>query len=426
MAERRSKQELRQERSKRAASGLKKSYVDEDVLTLARRRVAELYDRFDTVSVQFSGGKDSTVCLQLCAEEAERRGARMHVVHLDEECVPYQTEAYVRRTMEEMRRRFGDRSVFRWLCLPVQHRNACSAREPYWYPWDPERRELWVRPVPAEAETVERHPKLRRGMSWPQYAGYVYDPVTDGTVAQVLGIRGDESMTRLHAVTQRREDNWLQRVGGSAEAGHPFKWQRKAYPIYDWTTQDVWTAPARFGWDYNEAYDLFEMAGIPHKAQRLAPPYGEEPMGQLWMWQECFPEIWDGMCRRVEGAATAARYSRTGLYNFGERPVRDERSWQERIAEEIAKWPDQYREKVKEQTRFYITYHYAATNDPLLDVPHPATGVSWPFIFTVAQRGDLKERMRPRLLAERRSNRAQRYPEEFEKWKQRRSVRSPA
>ncbi|EHL5833719.1 DUF3440 domain-containing protein [Salmonella enterica] len=43
-----------------------------------------------------------------------------------------------------------------------------------------------------------------------------------------------------------------------------------AYPIYDWCTDDIWTANARFGWDYNQLYDLFYYAGVPLHLMRVA------------------------------------------------------------------------------------------------------------------------------------------------------------
>ena len=49
----------------------KKLTVDVDVLTLARARVIRAFERFDTVAVSFSGGKDSTACLNLVLEEAK-------------------------------------------------------------------------------------------------------------------------------------------------------------------------------------------------------------------------------------------------------------------------------------------------------------------------------------------------------------------
>lgn len=41
-----------------------------------------------------------------------------------------------------------------WYCLPLRHRNACSRRHPWWWPWAPEAEDRWCRPLPAEALTT--------------------------------------------------------------------------------------------------------------------------------------------------------------------------------------------------------------------------------------------------------------------------------
>src|SRR5207245_8992814 len=98
---------------------------------------------------------------------------------------------------------------------------------------------------------------------------------------------------------------------------HQFPHITHADPIYDWTHDDVWLAPDRFGWDYNRAYDLMSKAGIPVSQQRCAPPFGEQPIRRLWSYKQCWPELWAKMVDRVPGAATAARYANTTLYGYG-------------------------------------------------------------------------------------------------------------
>ena len=48
----------------------KKRDIDKDVYTLALERINRTYDIFDNVVVMFSGGKDSTVCLNLTLQVA--------------------------------------------------------------------------------------------------------------------------------------------------------------------------------------------------------------------------------------------------------------------------------------------------------------------------------------------------------------------
>ncbi len=365
-----------------------KQFLGVSVHEAALERIRTAYELFDHVFVGFSGGKDSTVVLNLTVEVARALGKLpVRAVFYDEECISYETEAYVRRTggLSEI--------ALEWYCLPVRHRNGCSKDSPFWWPWAPELRDRWVRPLPPEAlVTLEGFPvePADKRPSIPESNRLLAPYSRYGRAALVMGIRAQESMTRRRAVSNKREDNWLVPITTSLS---------KAYPIYDWRTQDVWTAPARLGWDYNGAYDVMEMAGISHPGQRLAPPFGEEPMGLLWMWSVCFPELWDRMCERVPGAAAAARYARTELYSYGEvTSPADEESWQEHIGKLIEKHPPDVRATVARNVRSKIRLHYRKTTDPILPTaPHPLSGVSWRSLAVLAERADLKARRTSQL-----------------------------
>lgn len=59
----------------------KKKIIDKNVHELALERIRTAYDRFDTIAVMFSGGKDSTACLNLVLEVAKERGIKKVPVH---------------------------------------------------------------------------------------------------------------------------------------------------------------------------------------------------------------------------------------------------------------------------------------------------------------------------------------------------------
>jgi predicted phosphoadenosine phosphosulfate sulfurtransferase len=373
----------------------KRVVVEENVYELARQRMVDIFDRFDTVSVSFSGGKDSTACLHLAYEEAARRGRLpLDVVFFDEEAIPYQTEEYVRRVSQ------WPGISLRWFCLPVEHRNACSRESPYWYPWAPEAADKWVRPLPPEAITTLAgfdHLTPANRMSIPDMCGLLYDPAIHGNVGMILGIRAQESFYRLRALLKKRHDNYFMMALGPTAKGNLWK----VYPIYDWKTEDVWTAPDKFGWDYNRGYDVLEQLGVPQSMQRCSPAYGEEPLQKLWTYHAAFPEIWDRMATRVPGANTAAKYALTELYSYGstlEKPA--EWTWEEFLLHWVKKFEPEARKVVAANLRKYITEHYKKTSDPIVEeARHPRTGVSWKYLTMIAMRGDFKRRRRPQLIA---------------------------
>lgn len=366
-----------------------------NVWEAALDRTRSAFKQFDHIVVAFSGGKDSTVVLNLALIVAEELGMLpIHVMHYDEEAIPFETEDYVRRVSED------PRVNLEWYCLPVQHRNACSREEPHWWPWAPEAKELWCRPLPPEAitelEGFPINPPDSRP-SMPLSTGLVTPTARYGTVGQLMGIRADESLTRRRAVGNAREENWI--IPGY-DVGPNI---HKVYPIYDWTTADVWTAPAEFGWDTNFAYDLMEMAGIPQPTQRCAPPYGEQPMRGLWSFKCCFPDLWEKMCQRVPGASTAALYARTGLYSYGEVAEPEPgQTWQEMIRVRLEKEEDEaIRTWIANRVSNYIRYHYRQTTEPLVSAGHPKSGVGWIWLYKMVDRGDLKERSWPEYGAPR-------------------------
>jgi len=364
--------------------------LDEDVYTLALQRMLHVFENFDDVMVMFSGGKDSTavlqVALQVLAEHPELdRHLPLRVVFYDEEAIPQETADYVERVSKR------PDVALDWLCLPIQHRNACSRRSPYWYPWAPEARDLWCRELPAEAITewpgFPTEPPEKR-ISMPE-ANLLLARADRPNTAIVMGIRAQESLTRRRAVTRKLGgENWLIDVGDGIT---------KAYPIYDWTTEDVWTAPDELGWDYNRAYDHMAMAGVSPPMQRCSPAFGEEPLQKLWTYASCFPDVWSKMVYRVPGVGSAARYALTELYSYHGRPDKPAgMSWEDFIRHYLSKHNQPERGQIAERISAVIRNHYRKTTGPLVDsAPHPETGVSWSFLLMLAMRGDFKQRKQP-------------------------------
>jgi len=213
----------------------------------------------------------------------------------------------------------------------------------------------------------------------------------------VMGIRGQESMIRQRAVSVKKEENYLIHfTDGTLNKGNVWK----IYPIYDWQTEDVWTAPNLFGWDYNHAYDVMEANGLSHAQQRCSPAYGEEPMQGFYRFKSCFPEVWDKMSMRVPGANTAFLYARSELYGFGDFARKpDNVTWEEHILHYVQKFSLHEQSLVAKNVRTVIREHYGKTSDPILvEIDHPVSGISWKRILNIAMRGDFKRRRTKNMI----------------------------
>ena len=365
--------------------------TDEDVWELAVRRARQLYETYDHVAVSFSGGKDSTATLHAvlaAAHEKPEERLPLRVIFWDEECIPPDTVEYVRRVSQR------DDVDLEWYCVPIACGNACNRREPFWYPWAPEDKDKWVRELPPEAITEipgydSTNPKHRE--THHDVMGLLFPPEKYGESVQVLGIRAQESLRRLQAVNRRENDNWIIQSREKLMLGPLWK----AYPIYDWKTEDVWTAPALFNWDYNKAYDKQEMLGVAPSQQRMGPPFGQEPMRILGIWHACWPELWDKMVYRVPGAATAARYSTTELYSSGSYPIKpDGITWPEYLVQLLAKRsPDEQRQLGNRMQSFIKTHMKKTGGLPISESAyHPDSGCSWDFLAMICDRGDRMHR----------------------------------
>lgn len=358
----------------------KKQPVNKSTIDLTLERFEYLYDKFDTVAVSFSGGKDSTAVLNCAIKVAtEKKRLPVHVFTFDEEAIPPETVEY----MDRVRQR--DDVLFRWFCVPIEHRNACSTTQPYWYCWAPEDKHKWCRELPDSAITEIPGGK-RAGI--PDYIPWIFGKES-GTVANCMGIRTQESMTRYRHIATKK--------GGAAfimPGKPPSKHIQNCYPIYDWTTEDVWLAPERFGWDYNHAYDVMAKMGTPLSLQRCCPPFGEQPLRGLWKFKQCWPSLWAKMVERVHGAATAARYANTELYGVGvsEDDLPEGKTWREFTMNALANLTPESRREAADAIAGCISSHNKRTNSRPIpdDEPDPQSGFCWKTLYIAAKVGGNK------------------------------------
>jgi predicted phosphoadenosine phosphosulfate sulfurtransferase len=358
----------------------KKKYQETNVLTEAIERMRYLYDSFDNVEIGFSGGKDSTVVLNIAIKIAKEKNKLPVVANFyDEEAIHPTTIEYVERVKNNPDVRLN------WYCLEFKHRNASSNDEPYWYTWDKEKEKLWVRERPIDA--IVEHKKFYKGLSFQEFTSLRADKSV-GTTVDVTGVRTQESLRRHMAVSRKVNDNYISRYGHFAIA----------HPIYDWSSQDVWKLVHEWDLDYNKTYDIFNKTELNGKflTQRVCPPFGEEPLRGLWIYAECFPELWHKMINRVAGVATAWRYANTELYGVGGIQKPDNLTWKEYIKYIVDTYSGKEKTYVIENVNYYIKLHQSRAKDSIHDIEaSPLTGISYRWLCKIAHKGDFKGRQMP-------------------------------
>ena len=165
--------------------------LDADVFSAATERMRHVFDAYDKVVVSYSGGKDSTCCLEVTIEAAREAGTLpVDVLFCDEEVLYPETEEMVERTMER------PEVNLKWVCAPVHYWDASSNEEPHWWTWDPAKRDVWVREPPPFAIRIDqevKHPLPASVMR------ILYGP-ENGRVASVIGLMGYESRPRMYGL----------------------------------------------------------------------------------------------------------------------------------------------------------------------------------------------------------------------------------
>jgi predicted phosphoadenosine phosphosulfate sulfurtransferase len=267
-------------------------FLDMTCVDAARERIRHVYDTFDTVCVQFSGGKDSTAVLLLAKEVHEERGlGPVKVIFRDEEMVSPTVVEYVEYIREQP---WVD---MEWYCLPMGQEVWILGRREYALLWSPMREAdgRLVRPFPEWAIRAEDF-GLDPSEPLPESVDYYTMQGKKGMTAFLTGVRANESMIRYRSCVQKLHENYIVQ---------PYKLKKSiplrfAKPIYDWTTNDVLKfITVEHGAPYCEYYDLAAMTksnsrvGIPlHSVaiRRIGDVVATEPEFYDRL-IECFPDV---------------------------------------------------------------------------------------------------------------------------------------
>lgn len=286
-----------------------------NVLEAAQERIRFVFDNFEHVVVSFSGGKDSTVMTHLALDEAKSRGRKVVLFFLDWECQFTHTIDHVRAMFEF----YSDNIIPMWVAVPIKTWNGCSQFEPEWTAWDEERRGLWVREKDKlSISDSTMFPFYKPNMMFEEFTPAMARWIAgEKSCANLIGIRTLESLNRYRSIALTEKKMF----DGKSWTTFIDKQIWNAYPIYDWSVEDIWTYCYRFNKPYNKLYDRMHQAGMTVHQMRIDEPFGDTQRRGLWLYQVVEPALWAKMCARVAGCNTGGLYSNEKGNVLGNRSV---------------------------------------------------------------------------------------------------------
>lgn len=272
-----------------------KIYLKQTVLEAAKDRIRWLFREFPNVYVNFSGGKDSTVVMNLTLEVAAEMGRLpVNVMFIDQEAEWAHVIEYMRRVMSDPRVRAH------WLQVPIKLFNATSMDAPWLLCWDPAARDVWMRE--QEPNSIRENVFGTDRFS-ALFGAYLKHHHPDEKAVSIAGVRCEESPARRLGLTIYETyggETWGKKE--DERRGH-----YAFYPIYDWSWQDVWKAIHEHGWDYCKIYDYQYQYGVPVRDMRVSNLHHETAVKNLFTLQEIERDTFDRLTQRIGGIRTAAQ-----------------------------------------------------------------------------------------------------------------------
>ena len=231
---------------------LVKRYLEEDVVSVAKKRNVSIFDTGSKVELCFSGGKDSIVLADIVYTlllQGKINKDQLSVIFIDEECMFDDVIEIVKK----WRIRFMSEGVkFIWYCLPVKHFNCLNtlSEEETFICWEPNAKDVWVREMPDFA--VKDHPLLIPRKD--NYQSFISRVRNFTGAIGMTGVRCAESIQRLRIMAKQKN----------------FVSDNMCKPIYDMTDKDVWLYIYKNNLEIPDTYENMYRTGATRKDLRIS------------------------------------------------------------------------------------------------------------------------------------------------------------
>lgn len=312
-------------------------YLGEDVLTAARERIESIFEAFESIVVNVSGGKDSTVLAHLVLSQAKKLNRKVTVFFLDEEVVYQSTIDQIEYLLFEM---FPEVAIPVWWQIELNLSNGTSLTSGRCVCW--QEGAEWLRPKDERA--VHTYPYKDKPMRNKQHGFGILDALKSfndhhSDTCFLIGLRADENITRFRAVTRHAGyKNWLWTT--AQKHGNIL-----AYPLYDWRFSDVWRYIADNNLTYNKIYDYMWFKGLNVCEFRISNLIHAKACRSLVELPEFEPDTYNKVANKIASVEAGNLYGKEKLGFKVQQLPKNFGSWLEYRNFLLLTYPD--REKVK-------------------------------------------------------------------------------
>lgn len=231
----------------------------------AAGRIRWVMQHHERVVVAWSGGKDSTLLLELALDTARIEGRRtLDVLWLDNEAEYAATVDFADRTAAKPRVRFHRLQE----SIDVPQCDIPGAPLPF---------RTWTLQPPFREREQGKQAVSLNGHNYFNVPGddsltvfsHAASRILGGPVAILDALRTDEGAAQRRATSLPRPDNHRGLLWSWKEPGGNFRYA----PMFEWDASQVWAMIASRGLDYNSAYDRMAQLGTPAERARVGTLY---------------------------------------------------------------------------------------------------------------------------------------------------------
>tara|TARA_R110000868_G_scaffold192358_2_gene436760 strand:+ start:1827 stop:3041 length:1215 start_codon:yes stop_codon:yes gene_type:complete len=331
-----------------------KIYLNENVWDTAIKRMEYIFDEFPNVVVSFSGGKDSTVTLELALIVArKKKRLPLKVYFLDQEAEWASVISYTKGVM------YRDEIDPIWIQVPIFLPNSISQENPFLVTWEEGRD--WMRekdPIAIQSGHVlkgEAEKEAKAGYWYTYFVKSINHLFPNEKACFLAGMRADESPQRLAGLTTGQTYKAITwgKVLNAKREHYTF------YPIYDFCTGDIWKAIHDNKWSYCKIYDEYFRFGLPVRDMRVSNLHHESAVKSLFYLHELEGETWEKLNVRLKGINQAKHISKEELLTVKTLPYMfaDWKEYRDFLTNKLINHPDHRAIFHKEWEKMDILYN---------------------------------------------------------------------